>query len=76
MDWSRVSVNFPVGESNRFVLLEDSRMEFEFNEESFIRLGSDSDAAFHKLGQEEVHTGLNLGSVIFRIDSSIAYRRR
>ena len=73
VDWSRVAVNLPVREGDRFVLLEDSHMEVELNERSFLRLSSGSDVAFHKLGQEEVHIGLNLGGVIFRINSSIAY---
>ena len=73
VDWSPVTVNLPVREGDRFVLLEDSRMEFEFNEGSFLRLGSDTDAEFHKLGEEKVRIRLNLGGLILRINRSASY---
>ena len=73
VDWSPVTVNLPVREGDRFVLLEDSRMEFEFNEGSFLRLGSDTDAEFHKLGEEKVRIRLNLGGLILRINRSTFY---
>ena len=74
LDWSSVTVNLPVGEGDHFVLQEESRMEFEFDDGSFLRLGSISDAQFRTLSERKIRVQLSVGHLILRVNGSTSYQ--
>ncbi|MDA2930783.1 FecR domain-containing protein [Acidobacteria bacterium AH-259-O06] len=73
VDWSEVVLNFPVWEGDRFVLQENSRLEIELNDGSFLRFGPGTDVVFQELSREGVALKLLLGDLILRTNASTLY---
>jgi hypothetical protein len=68
-EWLEAVLNLPVFEGDRLVLQEDSRVEVEFDEGSFLRLGPNTDLTIRRFTAEGLEIELMLGAVILRAAS-------
>ncbi len=76
VDWVEATPNFPIEEQDRLISQDDSRVEVELNDGSFLRIGPNSDVRFDELSKDHVTLDLLEGELILRLRSSTDYAIR
>jgi hypothetical protein len=69
-EWFEAGLNLPIYEADRLVLQEDSRIELEFDEGSFLRLGPKADVTVRRFAADGMDLEVLLGAVILRTTSA------
>ncbi len=68
VDWEELTINLPLLSGDRIFSHVDSRVEVDFGQANFLRLGAETDLAFSKLDEKETALELHSGSLIVRIN--------
>ncbi|MEJ2077709.1 MAG: hypothetical protein P8020_17190 [Acidobacteriota bacterium] len=68
VDWEELTINLPLLSGDRIFSHVGSRVEVDFGQANFLRLGAETDVAFSNVSEKETALVLHSGSLIVRIN--------
>lgn len=74
VDWEDLTINLPLLSGDRIFSHLDSKVEVDFGQANFARLGPETDVSFSGLGDKESSLELHSGSLILRINRDYRFK--